>query len=83
VNLSEWSRKAGEAPQVSKKKFGYEDLATIDDIMREDAIRYIKAHARMSNPSSCTSAFMKVHNPNNPSPRFKGKSPAPAITWIP
>lgn len=75
VNLSEWSGKAGQAPQITKKKFGYEDLATIDDIMREDAIKYIKEHAKDEKPFFMYLCFMKVHNPNNPSPRFKGKSP--------
>ena len=75
VDLSEWSGKAGQAPQVTKKKFGYEDLATIDDIMREDAVKYIKEHAKDEKPFFMYLCFMKVHNPNNPSPRFKGKSP--------
>jgi arylsulfatase A-like enzyme len=75
MNLSEWEGKAGEAPKVSKKRFGYDDLATIDDIMREDAIKYIKEHAKDDRPFFMYLCFMKVHNPNNPSPRFKGKSP--------
>ena len=29
----------------------------------------------MPIPSSCIFPLLKVHNPNNPSPRFKGKSP--------
>ena len=81
--FSEWSGKAGQAPQVTKKKFGWDDLATIDDIMRADAVKYIKAHAKDEKPFFMYLCFMKVHNPNNPSPWFKGKSPAPAITWIP
>jgi arylsulfatase A-like enzyme len=75
MNLSEWSGKAGQDPQVTKKKFGWDDLATIDDTMREDAVQYIKAHAKDEKPFFMYLCFMKVHNPNNPSPRFKGKSP--------
>ena len=75
MNLSEWSGKAGQAPQVTKKKFGWDDLATIDDTMREDAIQYIKAHAKDEKPFFMYLCFMKVHNPNNPSPRFERKSP--------
>jgi len=75
VNLSEWSGQAGQAPQITKKKFGYADLATIDNTMREDAVNYIKKHAKDEKPFFMYLCFMKVHNPNNPSPRFKGKSP--------
>lgn len=75
VNLSQWEGKAGEAPKIVKKKFGYEDLATVDDIIREDAVNYIKKHAKDDKPFFMYLCFMKVHNPNNPSPRFKGKSP--------
>ncbi len=75
VDLSQWEGKAGETPKVVKKKFGYEDLATVDDIIREDAVKYIKTHAQDDKPFFMYLCFMKVHNPNNPSPRFKGKSP--------
>lgn len=74
VDLAEWEGKAGEAPIKSKKKFGYEDLATIDDEIREDAVKYIKEHAKDNSPFFMYVCFMKVHNPNNPSPRFRGKS---------
>jgi len=74
VDLSQWEGKSGEAPKVMKKKFGYEDLATVDDIIREDVVGYIKKHAKDENPFFLYVCFMKVHNPNNPSPRFKGKS---------
>jgi arylsulfatase A-like enzyme len=75
VNLSQWEGKAGEPAKVVKKKFGYEDLATVDDVIREDAVNYIKKHAKDDKPFFMYLCFMKVHNPNNPSPRFKGKSP--------
>ena len=74
IDLSQWEGKAGEAPKVVKKKFGYEDLATVDDNIREDVVKYIKEHAKDENPFFLYVCFMKVHNPNNPSPRFKGKS---------
>ena len=74
-NLSEWAGKAGQPPEATKKRFGYDDLATADDIMRADAIKYIQAHAKDDQPFFMYLCFMKVHNPNNPSPRFKGKSP--------
>lgn len=73
--LSEFEGKAGEKPKVSKETFGYEDLKTVDDIMREKAVEWIKAHAKGEKPFFMYLNFLKVHNPNNPSDRFKGKSP--------
>ena len=58
-----------------KKKFGYENLATVDDDMRAKAIEWIKQHAKDPKPFFVYLCFEKVHNPNNPSPRWKGKSP--------
>jgi len=74
LNLSQWEGVTGQAPKVMKKKFDYNDLATVDDEIREDAVSYIKAHAKDAEPFFMYVCFMKVHNPNNPSPRFKGKS---------
>jgi arylsulfatase len=54
-----------------KKKLTYVDLATADDIIREDVVNYIKKHAKDENPFFLYVYFMKVHNPSNPSPRFK------------
>ena len=67
MNLSQVEGRAGEAPKIIKKKFGYEDLATVDDIIREDAVKYIKEHAKDDKPFFMYICFMKVHNPNNPS----------------
>lgn len=74
VDLSQWKGKAGEAPIVQKKKFDYNDLGVVDDNIREHVVDYIKQHAKDDNPFFLYVCFMKVHNPNNPSPRFKGKS---------
>ncbi len=74
IDLSQWEGRAGESPKIIKKKFGFEDLATVDDIIREDTVKYIKDHANDEKPFFMYICFMKVHNPNNPSPRFKGKS---------
>jgi len=75
INLSEWDGKAGEEAKVIKEHFNYDDLATSDDNMRADAVNWIKVHAHDSNPFFMYLNFEKVHNPNNPSPRWKGKSP--------
>jgi len=75
VDLSQWDGKAGAAPTAVKKDFTYADLATGDDEMRAKAIDRLKAHAKDQNPFFMYLCFLKVHNPNNPSPRWKGKSP--------
>lgn len=74
IDLSQWEGRAGAAPIIMKKKFDYNDLATVDDKIREDVVEYIKKHAKDEKPFFMYVCFMKVHNPNNPSPRFKGKS---------
>lgn len=76
VDLSQWQGTLGKSPVVMKKRFGYDDLSTVDDLIREDAVNYIKKHAKDEKPFFMYVCFMKVHNPNNPSPRFKGKSEA-------
>lgn len=73
--LSEFDGKAGEPAKVVKEKFGFADLATVDDEMRGTAVDWIKAHAKDGNPFFIYLNFEKCHNPNNPSPRWKGKSP--------
>jgi arylsulfatase len=75
VNLAEWEGRAGEKPHVIKEHFNYDDLATADDDMRAKAVDYIRGHAEGEKPFFMLVCFEKVHNPNNPSPRWKGKSP--------
>jgi arylsulfatase A-like enzyme len=75
VDLSQWDGKAGQAPTAVKKDFTYADLSTGDDEMRAKAIDWLKAHAKDANPFFMSLCFLKVDNPNNPSPRWKGKSP--------
>ncbi|MCV9927953.1 arylsulfatase [Flavobacterium sp. LS1R49] len=75
INLGEFEGKAGQKAKVIKQKVGYADLATVDDEMREATVDYIKKHAKDNKPFFATVCFEKVHNPNNPSPRWKGKSP--------
>ena len=75
VNTAQWEGKAGEKPKIVKEHFKYGDLATADDEMREKAVSWIKGHAKDEKPFFLYMNFEKVHNPNNPSPRWKGKSP--------
>ena len=75
VNVSMLEQRAGQPVKVVKPKFTYDDLATADDNMRATAVDWIKAHAKDDHPFFMYLSFLKVHNPNNPSPRWKGKSP--------
>ena len=50
-------------------------LATVDDEMRSTAVDWIKAHAKDDKSFFIYLNYEKCHNPNNPSPRWKGKSP--------
>src|SRR5215471_1822554 len=74
VNDGEWEGVAGQQPKRVVEHFSYADLATIDDQQAASAVEYVKSHAGGGKPFFMYVAFMKCHNPNNPSPRWKGKS---------
>ena len=56
-----------------KQKFGFADLATVDDEMRSTAIDWIKAHAKDDKPFFIYLNYEKCHNPNNPSTEVEGQ----------
>ncbi len=73
VNMFEWEGEAGKpARKVAEITWDY--LATFDVRQADSAIEYIKAHANDSKPFFMDVNFMKMHNPNNPAPKFAGKS---------
>ncbi len=74
INLGEWQGKAGEPP-VKTRTFTWEDLATVDTDMKNTAIQWLTDHAGGDDPFFMHLNFMKVHQPNFPSPEWKGKSP--------
>jgi arylsulfatase len=74
VNDGEWEGVRGQTARRVKEHVTYADLATFDDRQRDDAVAYIKRHAKDANPFFMYVAYLKCHNPNNPSPAFKGKS---------
>ena len=74
VDDGEWEGKTGEQPRRVVEHFGYNDLATIDDEQAASAVDYMKAHYKDAKPFFMYVAFMKLHNPNNPAPEWKGKS---------
>jgi arylsulfatase A-like enzyme len=49
-------------------------LATFDIRQADSAIDYIKSHARSDKPFFMSVNFMKMHNPNNPAPQFRGRT---------
>jgi arylsulfatase A-like enzyme len=73
VNRYEWEGVAGkDATKVAEISWDY--LAEFDVRQANSAIEYIKAHANSDKPFFMDVNFMKMHNPNNPSAKFKGKS---------
>ncbi|XHR29511.1 MAG: arylsulfatase [Chthoniobacteraceae bacterium] len=74
VNDGEYDQIAGQPAQRVVEHFSYNDLATVDDQQADSAAEYIKNHAQGEKPFFMYIAFMKCHNPNNPSPNWKGKS---------
>jgi arylsulfatase len=73
VNMYEWEGEAGKpARKVAEITWDY--LATFDVRQADSAIEYIKAHANDSKPFFMDVNFFKMHNPNNPAPKFAGKS---------
>lgn len=73
VNLGEWEGMAGRAA----KKVGtisYDSLATFDIRQTDSAIDYIKRHAKGDKPFFMDVNFIKMHNPTNAAPSFRGRS---------
>ena len=62
-------------PAKKVRDFTYPHLATSDTEIRDTAINWIKQHARDDRPFFMYLNFMKLHQPNFPSPDWKGKSP--------
>ena len=74
VDDGEWEGVAGRPPRRVKEHITFDDLATFDDKQRDSAMQYIRQHAKDERPFFMEVAFLKVHNPNNPSPAFRGRS---------
>jgi arylsulfatase len=73
VNSYEWEGVAGQpAKQVAKITYDY--MATMDERMADYAVDYIKAHAKSGKPFFMDINWIKMHNPTNAAPDFRGKS---------
>ncbi|MFA5960047.1 MAG: arylsulfatase [Tatlockia sp.] len=73
VNLGEWEGVAGQ-PAKKVGTIDYASLALFDVRQADSAVEYIKAHAKDDKPFFMDVNFIKMHNPTNPAPEFKGRS---------
>jgi arylsulfatase len=73
VNLGEWEGVAGQ-PAKMVGTITYDSLATFDIRQTDSAIDYIKKHAKDDKPFFMDVNFIKMHNPTNAAPEFRGRS---------
>jgi arylsulfatase A-like enzyme len=73
VNLGEWEGTAGQ-PAHMVGRIKYDTLATFDIRQSDSAIDYIKRHSKDAKPFFMDVNFIKMHNPTNAAPAFRGKS---------
>jgi arylsulfatase A-like enzyme len=73
VNLYEWEGTGGK-PAKKVALIDWDYLATFDIRQADSAIAYIKQHAKDAKPFFMDVNFMKMHNPNNPAPAFRGQT---------
>ncbi|HEX3506374.1 MAG TPA: arylsulfatase [Xanthobacteraceae bacterium] len=73
VNLGEWEGTAGQ-PARMVGKITYDSLATFDIRQTDSAINYVRQHAKDAKPFFMDVNFIKMHNPTNAAPDFRGKS---------
>jgi arylsulfatase len=73
VNLGEWEGVAGQ-PATKVDTITYDSLATFDIRQTDNAVAYIRQHAQSDKPFFMDVNFIKMHNPTNPAPEFRGRS---------
>jgi arylsulfatase len=73
VNLGEWEGAAGQ-PARKVGTISYDSLATFDIRQTDNAVAYIRQHAQDAKPFFMDVNFIKMHNPTNPAPEFRGKT---------
>jgi arylsulfatase A-like enzyme len=73
VNLGEWEGVAGQ-PATRVGTITYDSLATFDVRMADNAVAYIQQHANSAKPFFMDINFIKMHNPTNAAPEFRGRS---------
>ncbi len=73
VNLGEWEGVAGQ-PAKKVATITYDYMATMDERQADYAVEYIKQHAHSGKPFFMDVNWIKMHNPTNAAPDFRGKS---------
>ncbi len=73
VNLGEWEGTAGQ-PAKMVSTITYDSLADFDVKQTNSAIDYIKQHAKSAKPFFMDVNYIKMHNPTNAAPAFRGMS---------
>jgi arylsulfatase len=73
VNLGEWEGVAGR-PATQVGTITYDSLATFDIRQTDNAVAYIQRHANDAKPFFLDVNFIKMHNPTNAAPDFRGRS---------
>ena len=73
VNLGEWEGTAGQ-PAHMVGTINYDTLANFDIRQTDNAVDYIKQHANAAKPFFMDVNYIKMHNPTNAAPEFRGKS---------
>ena len=73
VNLGEWEGVAGQSAKMVGT-ISYDSLATFDNRQTDSAVAYIKQHANSDKPFFMDINFIKMHNPTNAAPEFRGRS---------
>lgn len=73
TNLFEWEGVAGQ-PAKNDGLITYDTMGTFDIRQTDSAVAYINQHANDSKPFFMDINFLKMHNPTNAAPAFRGKS---------
>jgi hypothetical protein len=61
-------------PAKNVGTINYDAMATFDEHQADNAVNYIKQHAKGDKPFFMDVNFLKMHNPTNAAPDFAGKS---------
>src|ERR1700759_112249 len=61
-------------PARNVGRITYDNLDTFDNRQTDSAIHYIRQHANDAKPFFMDINFLKMHNPTNAAPAFKGRS---------
>jgi arylsulfatase len=73
VNLGEWEGVAGQ-PARKVGTIDYDALSIFDIRQTDSAVAYIQKHARGGKPFFMDVNFIKMHNPTNAAPEFRGRT---------